>query len=124
MPEDAKPLVLAFCRDLIFVSKIEGAARARGAGIAFARAGDDPGARVACEAPALVLVDLALKGVDVDAIIRAVRAATRAPIVAFGSHVDAAALERARAAGATQALPRSAFTKTLPDLLAGLGGRE
>jgi hypothetical protein len=35
-------------------------------------------------------------------------------VTVFGPHVDVAALERARAAGATQALPRSRFFSRLP----------
>ena len=35
-------------------------------------------------------------------------------VTVFGPHVDEAALERARAAGATQALPRSRFFSRLP----------
>ena len=54
----------------------------------------------------VVVVDLAR---DADAV-AAVRAATPgARIVAFGPHVDADVLERARADGADRALPRSRF---------------
>ena len=109
--------VLMFCSDLMFVSKVEVTARALGTPVVFARDGSDVAQRLARERPALVLVDLALKGVDPVALVLALRAASEVEIVAFGSHVDADMLERARAAGATQALPRSAFTRRLPELL-------
>jgi hypothetical protein len=41
-------------------------------------------------------------------------AAAGVEVIAFGSHIDEAGLERARAAGATKALPRSRFFSRLP----------
>jgi len=41
----------------------------------------------------------------------------RCRIVAFGSHVDTALLEAARAAGVDEVLPRSAFFRRLPEVL-------
>jgi CheY-like chemotaxis protein len=113
--------VLAFCADLLFTSKIDVTARGIGADVTFARSADDIPGRIARQAPALVLVDLALKDVDAAGLVRALRAVTDVPIIAFGSHVDVQALEKARSAGATQALPRSAFTRLLPEILAGEG---
>ena len=61
--------------------------------------------------PSVGLVDLRVdKG---ERIIRLL-AAAGVNVTAFGPHVDEAALERARAAGAVQALPRSRFFSRLP----------
>jgi DNA-binding NarL/FixJ family response regulator len=62
----------------------------------------------------LVVVDLGRPGV-VDVLPALV--ATGARVVAFGSHVDRATLDAARAAGCEEVLPRSAFFRDLPQLL-------
>ena len=41
----------------------------------------------------------------------------RARVVAFGSHVDTALLDAARAAGVDDVLPRSLFFRRLPEVL-------
>ncbi len=65
-------------------------------------------------APALVLVDLTHQASD-DVVRLLAGAGVR--VVAFGPHVDDFALVRARSLGAADALPRSRFFRTLPDLL-------
>lgn len=48
----------------------------------------------------------------------------RIPVLAFGSHVDGATLEAARAAGADEVVPRSVFSARLSELVVSLvGGR-
>ena len=70
-----------------------------------------------------VLVDLGGGAADGSATtaIEAIRALKelRVPpvVVAWGSHVDVEAFESARAAGADRVLPRSAFTRRLPEIL-------
>jgi len=39
------------------------------------------------------------------------------PVIAFGSHVDKARLDEARAAGCDEVMPRSRFSSELPALL-------
>lgn len=63
---------------------------------------------------ALVVVDLARPGV-LEAL---ASGEIGAPIVGFGSHVDADLLAAARAAGCQRVLPRSRFFRELPQLLA------
>ena len=46
-------------------------------------------------------------------------AGTSLTIVAFGPHTEVALLDRARQSGADLVLPRSAFIKALPAILAG-----
>jgi hypothetical protein len=59
----------------------------------------------------LVLLDLAL-GLDVASVV-----AAGVPVVAYGAHVDADALERAIAAGCVDAVPRSKIFRRAADLL-------
>jgi hypothetical protein len=62
----------------------------------------------------VVVVDLGRPGV-LDALPAVV--ATGAPVVAFGSHVDRATLDAARAAGCAEVVPRSRFFSSIPELL-------
>lgn len=70
--------------------------------------------------PVLALVDLGVAGDWEDAIRRIkLRPHTRqVPIYAFGSHVDTATLQRARAAGADHAWARSRMMEEMPALIA------
>ena len=66
----------------------------------------------------LVCIDLGLSGLDLPAVVAAIRAAARAAkIVAFGPHVDDALLASAKAAGCDLVLPRSQFHKQYVELL-------
>ena len=69
--------------------------------------------------PAVVFVDLAAgELVSPPALLAYQNAAPPGtPFVAFGSHVDADALDAARDAGCDPVLPRSKFTAELPDLI-------
>ena len=100
--------VVAYVPDLMDRSKVAGA----GAAVSFA---PTPDALVTAAADAdLVVVDLGRPGV-VDVLPALV--ATGARVVAFGSHVDRATLDAARAAGCEEVLPRSRFFASLPQLL-------
>lgn len=117
--------VIALVADLIFAGRIGGTARTAGTNVTILRSAGDAIAGVRAGA-GLVLLDLDARAVDVPALIRSLRddPATRdVRILAFGSHVDTAAIHAARAAGADQILARSAFVRRLPELLAGEGRR-
>jgi CheY-like chemotaxis protein len=117
----AERLVLGLVPDLMFGTQIERVLEHLGytpslvgdAATLLARARETP--------PALVLVDLAARGSDVPAAIRALKvdpATQTIPIVAFGPHLDAAALEGARAAGADAVVANSKLAFDLPGLVA------
>jgi hypothetical protein len=72
-----------------------------------------------CVDAAVVLVDLARHAGDIAAV-RA--AAPGARIVAFGPHVDDAALAQARTDGADVVLPRSKFFGDVAGVVAGAAG--
>ena len=77
--------------------------------------------RLAAEpAPALIIVDLSFRGIDPPGLIARLKgdAATRAvPILAFGSHLDHAARDAAKGAGADRVVPNSKLAEDLPALV-------
>lgn len=93
--------VLVECRDLFFRGKVQAILGAAGAEIAR----DDP-------------LDLAVLELGKPGVEERIRDLVRrgVPVLAFGSHVDAAALRAARSAGA-RAVPNSEVEATLRALL-------
>ena len=110
-----RQLTLVVCDDLFFWARIHAAARAAGSEVR--RIADDQALEelLAAGAPGRVLVDLAARSVDAIAWAPRLRALDPAPqLVAFGSHMDVAAFERARQAGFDPVLARSKFVADLP----------
>lgn len=113
--------VIFLSSDLMFASRLLGAGQvldvrvsvaARPAALAEKLTGD-------CK---LVLIDLSLDGLDLPAAVAAVRAAAaQARIVAFGAHVNEAALAAAEAAACDVVLTRGQFHKQYAELLRGGG---
>jgi DNA-binding response OmpR family regulator len=68
------------------------------------------------EKPALVIVNTATRGVDWEAAIRAARA-QGLPVLAFGSHMDLEARQKALQAGAQKVVANSKFTSDMPGLV-------
>ena len=119
MSEKKMPLGLLLSDDLIFTSRITATARALGLTIKAARSVEALEALARQQAPSGVLVDLGNPGLDVPDLIARLRAVcpVMPRLVAYGSHVDAAGLRAARAAGCDIVLPRSAFVEQLPAAL-------
>jgi DNA-binding NarL/FixJ family response regulator len=67
-------------------------------------------------APALVIVNIAIQGVDWAEAIRQARAHGY-PVLAFGSHMDLDARARAIQAGALRVVANSKFSKDMPGLV-------
>lgn len=115
-------MILAAVEDLLFSSKIRGAAKHAGVDIRFARA---PGAvldEVRQHRPALLVLDLDAARLQPVAVLEALQAEApdaRPRTVGFVSHVHAEVIEAARAAGADLVLARSAFVAALPEIVAG-----
>ena len=119
-------MLIYCCADMMFSTKVRATAEAEGVASRPARDADMLQRRLdrvedgrTNDAVTGVIVDL-----EIDAaldLIEQVRQHDEAlPIVAFGSHVLADRLRAARAHGADAALPRSAFTAQLPDLVRSL----
>lgn len=117
----AAPLVLALVPDLMFASRIEGTLQQLGYRVTVVKDAAALQAAARGDGPALVLVDLAARGVEVPAAIAALKTdvATRAlPVVAFGPHLDETAREAAVAAGADAVVANSKLALDLPRLVA------
>ena len=116
-------LALALVADLLFASRIRGAASAVGAQALTVRTADELIEWSRAMAPRLILLDLEARGVDAPALIERLKAdpeLSSVPVIAFGSHVRGEALLAARRAGADRVLARSAFVRDLPSLLRGM----
>ena len=73
----------------------------------------------------LVLVDLSLDGLNLPAAVRAIHsAAPQAKVIAYGPHVDEAALTDATEAGCDVVLARGQFHKQYIDLLRTAGAGQ
>ncbi|MDQ1612803.1 MAG: hypothetical protein QOG00_2734 [Pyrinomonadaceae bacterium] len=117
-----KRRVLVAVDDLFFASKIRATAEHLGVEVVFPRSLDafDEAAREST--PALVIVDLHLQRYDPFAVARRLKADElwrETPLVGFFSHVQVELQRRAADAGFDHILPRSAFTKRLPEILQG-----
>jgi hypothetical protein len=112
MSETSQSSVFLLCRDLMFVSKVTATARAQAVPLQVVR----DTAKLPQQGGRL-LVDLNLEG--------AIEAAsnwktsTGGQVIGFVSHVDTQTIEKAKAAGLDQVLPRSRFTATLEQIIAG-----
>jgi CheY-like chemotaxis protein len=113
-------MILALVDDLLFGSKITGAARQAGVPLKTARSFDAALAAARTEAPGLVLLDLdaaRLRPLELVAAFKADPGLARARLVAFVSHVHADLIGQARAAGVDQVLARSGFVAALPEIV-------
>ncbi len=111
---------MALVDDLFFRARIEAVARNLGVGLEVVRNAAELERRMDAGGVTRVVVDLGLDVADPPTVIRALKARAAPPeVVAYGSHVDADRLAAARDAGADRVLARSAFTRRLPEILAG-----
>jgi hypothetical protein len=111
----AQPPVLALIRDLMFSTRVTGAAAQLGVPLRLIR---DP-ARLAGEPGRRLIVDLNQPGaIDAASAWRG-RAGGGADVIGFVSHVDTATIRQARAAGIDRVMARSQFVQVLPELLTG-----
>jgi DNA-binding NarL/FixJ family response regulator len=106
--------------DLLFSVKVKTAAKALGAEIYFERTAGGVVDAVREKRPSLVIFDLnskrlqpmeAIAAIKTDPELKAIRT------LGYVSHVDAASIEAARAAGVDQVLARSAFVERLGEIL-------
>lgn len=113
--------IVLLSSDMLFSSRVLGAAASLGTTCKVAASPAQLSTALADDCR-LVLVDLGMQGLDLTAVVMAIRAAsTRAQIIAFGPHVDEALLAGAKSAGCDVVLPRSQFHKQYVDLLRAAG---
>jgi CheY-like chemotaxis protein len=120
--------VIALVDDLFFRARI--AEVARHTGVEFMavgtgkelleKVGGVPGDANANESlPALIILDLNVRGGALEALRDLKAAGNQIPVIAFLSHVQTELAERARAAGCQDVMPRSKFTQNLAAILRG-----
>jgi DNA-binding NtrC family response regulator len=110
--------VLAMVDDLFFQSKIIETARHVGVDLKICTTPDALAAEISKATPNLVVVDLNARNQPLEAVQRAQSLAASVPLVGFLSHVQIDLAEQARAAGCSEVMPRSKFTKDLATILA------
>lgn len=108
--------VVALIDDLFFQMKV--AETAKRVGVEFKVAGNADALATMLDAPTkLVIVDLNARGEPVATIARLRATQKELAVIAFLSHVQTGLAAQARDAGATEVMPRSAFTQRLADIL-------
>jgi CheY-like chemotaxis protein len=109
---------LLYSDDLFWSSKILETAKSLGRVVVRARSLDELTVLAERHTPAMVILDLNTRGIDVSAVVARVRTvAPQAQFRAFGRHTDEEGLERARAAGCDPVLARSTLQAKLPEYL-------
>jgi CheY-like chemotaxis protein len=116
MAQPSNLVGLLLSDDLIFTSRITGAARALGLQLKAARSAEMLLEMAARHTPRCVIVDLTNPGLVLTDLIRGL-GVPLPRVVAYGSHVDTESLRAARAAGCDPVLPRSKFVEELPTAL-------
>jgi CheY-like chemotaxis protein len=122
--ETPTPRLLAVMDDLMFLSRIQEAAR--GAGVTVRSARRPAEVSEAAPGAAAVVLDLDAARLPLAEVLSALQADPRTaelPVIGFFSHVHAARGREALAAGCQRVLPRSAFVQQLPELIAELSRR-
>ncbi len=125
MTGSAGPRIIVVVKDLFFALRIGNTLRPLGYQVQRVDAEGALQAATRVDPPALIVVDLNFRGIDPPRQIAALKAApaTRAvPILAFGSHLDHAAREAAKAAGADRVVANSKLVEDLPALVARYAG--
>jgi len=120
---------IALIDDLFFLAKVHETAKHTGVTLETAATGEQLLKAAAASPAALILVDLNARLGALDAVERLCAANGPARpaggqgnprrVIAFLSHVQTDLVERARAAGCTDVMPRSKFTQNLAEILRG-----
>lgn len=115
--------ILAGIDDLFFSAKIQAAAKHLGIRVVEASTREALEAKALEIKPDLIILDLeagACRPLDFIARARGIPACAAVPIVGFFSHVHLELEQAARRAGCEHVLPRSRFSRQLPQILRGL----
>ena len=117
---EVKRTVLAVVEDMFFLAKIEAAAKVVGVDLVEARSAEKVNEHLDLVNPDLIILDLNAKAWDPLEVIRRIRGEPKfkgTPVVAFLSQVQVELERAARAAGCENVIPRSAFSRDLPQIL-------
>jgi DNA-binding NarL/FixJ family response regulator len=118
--EEKSTAGLMLCDDLIFFSRVSGAARAAGLTVRMVRTAYDLLAAARTCPPSGVIIDVHNPGLDLPGLLLALKETCpiMPRVIAYGSHVEAAVLRAARQAGCTRVMPRSQFVEELENGIA------
>lgn len=114
--------VLVAVDDLLFSSRIRATAKQAGVDIVFARSPEEIVQQARSLRPSLAIFDLNSGKTDPVRTIEALKAdpaTSGMRAIGFASHVHVDLIREARAAGADEVLPRSAFAANLAAILQG-----
>lgn len=117
-----KRRVIVLVEDIFFAAKIRTTAEHLGIEAIFPRSPEAFRSAFEENAPALIIVDLHLQRDDPFLFATKLKADVEfreTPLLGFFSHVQVELQRRAEASGFDRVLPRSAFTKRLPEILQG-----
>jgi CheY-like chemotaxis protein len=111
---------LMLCDDLIFFSRVSGAARAAGLSVRMVRTAANLLTAARAAPPAGVIVDVHNPGLDLPTFLAELKQTcpVMPRVIAYGSHVEAAVLRAARQAGCDRVMPRSQFVEELETKIA------
>ena len=110
-------IIIALPADLIFGARIRAAAEAVGASVLIAKNPQDLLARLRETDARMVILDLGRRGLAITDTIRQIKATSSAPLLAYVSHTQEAAIREADAAGADKVMARGAFARQLAEIL-------
>jgi len=111
---ESPPTIIAVTDDLLFGSRISAVAASHGAQVRTCRTGEKASAMAQESSAGCILIDLAVIGHRLVELMSALeQLPRRLTTVAYGSHVDTAALRAAVEAGCDIVLPRSKFVEAL-----------
>ena len=115
-------IVIAVVDDMFFASKIRAVAEAVGVEISFPRSREALVEKAHEAKPQLILVDLHNQKLDAVALAKYLKSDERlreVPLVGFFSHVQTELQRNALEAGFDKVVPRSVFSRDLPNILTG-----
>jgi DNA-binding NarL/FixJ family response regulator len=110
--------VVALVEDIFFIAKIKETAKQTGVALETAGNAEALAEAARTDGTSLLIVDLNARG-SIEAVEKLRAAGITLPVIAFFSHVQAELGERARAAGCTEVMPRSKFSRDLVGILSG-----
>ena len=109
--------VVALVDELFFQAKLMETAKQLGVELRTCATPEALAAEIARETPKLIVVDLNARANAIEAIQRVRATDGSIPLIGFLSHVQVELAERARAAGCSNVMPRSKFTRELATIL-------
>ncbi len=114
--------IIAAVDDLIFAAKIRGTAQHLNVNVEFPRSADALVESARGNRPPFIIFDLHAQAFNPFALAQTLKADEELrdiPLIVFYSHVQTELQRQAREAGFNRAMPRSVFSKHLPEILEG-----